>query len=142
MNVPPYALVGPCSTIPDRIAPIACSRIPKCRVRPYGVAFQWAVFAAAGPNESTPFIVVLFDSARSADPPHSSGNTGARAVSTAPDAARVETPFGSTGQDGNASVQPSGSSRACSRSNNAFCSGFAAAHPIDDFFPLAFRPDP
>ena len=35
---PAVGWVGPCSTMPDRIAPIACSRMPKCRVRPYGSA--------------------------------------------------------------------------------------------------------
>ncbi len=30
---------------------MACSRIPKCRVRPYGLASQCAVLAASGPNE-------------------------------------------------------------------------------------------
>ena len=42
-------------------------------------------------NEAAPSIVVLFDSARSAEPPQSSGITPARALSTLPDAARVET---------------------------------------------------
>ena len=36
-------------------------------------------------------MVVLLDSARSADPPHSSGITAAIAFSTLPEAARVET---------------------------------------------------
>ena len=87
--MPPYALVGPCSTMPDRIAPIACSRTPKCSVRPY----QWAVYSFVeidgGPKESAPLIVVLLLPARSADPPHSSGSFGPSADSTSPDAARV-----------------------------------------------------
>ena len=51
-------------------------------------------------------------SARSAEPPHSSGSTGASASSTSPDALRVAIPFGSGSKLGSASSQPSGSVRA------------------------------
>src|SRR6202035_1356149 len=75
--------------MPDKMAPMACSRIPKCRVRPY----QWAVYSLVeidgGPKESTPFMVVLLLPAKSAEPPHNSGSFGPTADSTAPDAARV-----------------------------------------------------
>ncbi len=47
----------------------------------------------SGPNESAPSIVVLLLSARSAEPPHSSGSTSASALSTSPDALRVATPL-------------------------------------------------
>ena len=62
-----------------------------------------------GPNEGCPSIVVLLLSARSAEPPQSSGSTSASAFSTAPEALRVDTPFGSGSQDGSAFSQPAGS---------------------------------
>ena len=70
---------------------MACSRMPKCRVRPYQVASQSSVEIDGGPNDFTPFIVVLLLPARSADPPHSSGSFGPTADSTSPEAARVAT---------------------------------------------------
>src|SRR5215467_15864402 len=61
LNVAPYGRVPPCSAIPLRIEPIACSRTPKCSVRPYGLAAHMSVDAFSGPNESAPFMVVLLD---------------------------------------------------------------------------------
>src|SRR6476646_4158104 len=55
---------------------------------------------------SAPVIVVLLDSARSAEPPHSSGITSARAARTLPEAARVARPYSSAGNVGNASANP------------------------------------
>ncbi len=69
--------------------------------------------------------MVLFDSARSAEPPHSSGSTGARAVSTLPDVRLVPVPLGSAGNDGSAASHPSGSSRAASLAKSAPRSGFS-----------------
>src|SRR5690348_8936810 len=86
--------------MPLRIEPIACSRIPKCSVRPYGLACHSLVEASVGPNESAPFIVVRLLSARSAEPPHSSGRTSASALSTSPEALRVARPLGSGSQLG------------------------------------------
>ena len=51
--------------------------------------------------------VVLLDSARSAEPPHSSGSVGAIAVRISPEALRVATPFGSASYVGRWSAQPS-----------------------------------
>src|SRR6476646_1492711 len=106
--------------MPLRIAPIACSRMPKCSVRPYGPPDHILVWYSAGMKLGSPSIVVLLLSARSAEPPHSSGSTGASLVSTSPDALRVDTAFGldrkSTGQVGSASVQPLGRVRLASRS--------------------------
>jgi hypothetical protein len=87
---------------------MACSRTPKWSVRPYGLACHSFVDADSGPNESAPFMVVLLLSARSAEPPHSSGSTSASEFSTSPDALRVATPLGSGSQEGSASAQPSG----------------------------------
>ena len=73
--------------MPFNIDPIACSRIPKWMMRPYGLAFFIAL--DSGRNESPPSIVVLLLSARSAEPPHISGSFCARALTTSPDALRV-----------------------------------------------------
>ena len=54
-----------------------CSRMPKCSVRPYGLPGHIAVWWSAGMNEGSPSIVVRLLSARSAEPPHSSGSAGA-----------------------------------------------------------------
>ncbi len=59
---------------------MACSRTPKRRLRPAGCAVE---------KSSSPASRVLFDSARSAEPPRSSGRTGAIACRTLPDTARV-----------------------------------------------------
>ena len=82
---------------------------------------------SAGTNDGSPFGVVLLDPARSAEPPHSSGRTGAIAVRISPEALRVATPFGSASYVGSASAQPSGSVRVDIRSKSALPSGFFAA---------------
>ena len=79
-----------------------CSRMPKCSVRPYSWPGNALVAYSAGMNDGSPFIVVLLLSARSAEPPHSSGSTGASASSTLPDAARVAMPLASAGNSGSA----------------------------------------
>ena len=86
--------VGPCSTMPDRIDPIACSRMPKCSTRPYQSAVKSSVEMDGGPNDFTPLMVVLLLPARSAEPPHSSGSFGATSLSTWPNAARVASGLG------------------------------------------------
>ena len=67
---------------------MACSRTPKWMVRPKGPSPS-ACARAVGRKEGSPAILVLFEPARSDDPPHSSGTTFANAESTLPDAARV-----------------------------------------------------
>ena len=79
-------------------------------------------------KEGCPAIVVLFDSARSAEPPHSSGMTSARAVRILPLAARVATPLASASHVGSASSKPSGRARERTRKRRAACSGFAFSH--------------
>ena len=54
-----------------------CSRMPKCSVRPYQSPGNALVACSGGMNDGSPSIVVLLLSARSAEPPHSSGSTGA-----------------------------------------------------------------
>ncbi len=97
-----------------------CSRMPKCSTRPaYGSVFHMAVERIFGPKDGAPSIVVLFEPARSAEPPHSSGTRGAIALMTAPEALRVATPFGSASHVGRSASQPSGRVRVCSRSKRA-----------------------
>ncbi len=81
----------------------------------------------SGPNEGWPSMVVLLLSARSAEPPQSSGSTSASALSTSPEALRVETPFASGSQLGSAFSQPTGSERPISRSSSSLRSGSRAA---------------
>ena len=85
---------------------MACSRMPKCRVRPYALPGNISVWCSAGMNDGSPFIVVLLLPARSAEPPHSSGSTGARAFSTSPEALRVAMPLASGREGRQRPVQP------------------------------------
>src|SRR5438876_3290500 len=110
------------------MAPMPCSRMPKCRVRPYGLPGHIAVWWLAGMKDGSPAIVVRLLSARSAEPPHSSGSTCARAVRIVPEALRVAMPLASAGNSGSALVQPSGRRRTAIRSNSALRSGLALAH--------------
>ena len=73
-------------------------------------------------NDGEPSIVVLLDSARSAEPPHSSGMTGPIAFRTLPDAARVETSLPAS-KTGRAASSSAGSLRASTRSSSAAASG-------------------
>ena len=84
--------------------------MPKCSVRPYGLPGNIFDCRSVGRKLGSPSIVVLLDSARSAEPPHSSGSFGASALSTLPEAARVAMPLGSASQLGRASSQPGVSS--------------------------------
>ena len=117
--------------MPFMIEPIACSRIPKCRVRPYGPPGHILVWNSAGVKLGSPSMVVLLLSARSAEPPHSSGTITASAESTLPEAARVETAFAlpsfSVGKLGRFLAQPAGSSRRIIRSSSAAPSASPAA---------------
>ena len=106
------------------IEPIACSRMPKCSVRPYGPRSS----ASVGRNDFSPFIVVLLLPARSADPPHSSGSFGPSAFRISPEATRVAMPFGSAGNSGIAFSQPSGNLRSTMRSSSSARCGLAARH--------------
>ncbi len=120
-------------------AAMECSRIPKWIVRPYGFAPGRGL--PSGRNDEVLSIVVLFEPARSAEPPHSSGMTAPSACSTLPDAARVATAL-PVSNDGRWSSQPSGSSPAAIRSNSAACSGRVerqSANPFSHSF-LRSRP--
>ncbi|SKZ52017.1 Uncharacterised protein [Mycobacteroides abscessus subsp. abscessus] len=82
---------------------------------------------AVGPNDAAPSMVVLFEPARSAEPPHSSGRMPPSAESTLPDAARVARSLSPGAHVGITSRHPSGSSCACRRSNSFLFSGLALA---------------
>ena len=95
------------SDMPFTTAAIACSRMPKCRLRPPGVP------GSKSPAPSN-LSVVLFDGPRSAEPPRNHGMFCASTFSTWPDASRPATPFASAGNVGQvAGPSPSGSSRRC-----------------------------
>ena len=86
-------------------------------------------------NEGEPSIVVLFDSARSAEPPQSSGMTGPIAFRTFPDAARVETSLPAS-KTGRAASSPAGSFLASTRSSRAAASGLAACQAPEGLLPV------
>ena len=73
----------------------------------------------------------MFESARSAEPPQSSGITAAIALITLPDATRVETdePLSNTGS---AASRPAGVSPATTRSSRAFLSAFSDAQASNE----------
>ena len=119
--------------MPFTIEPIACSRMPKCIVRPYGSPGNIFDCRSVGRKLGTPSMVVLFDSARSAEPPHSSGSSSASALSTLPEAARVEMSLGSASQVGIVSSQPGVSSSFTIRSYSALASGLAPAQSSNAF---------
>ncbi len=106
-------------------AAIACSRMPKWIVRPYGSASGSGL--SAGRKELVLSIVVLLEPARSAEPPHSSGITAPSAWRTLPEAARVATPL-PTSKTGIFSSQPVGSSPLATRSYSAARSGLLSRH--------------
>ncbi len=106
--------------MPFMIAPMACSRMPKCSTRPaYGS--PWNIFdeRSCGMNDGTLSMVVLLEPARSADPPHSSGSVVAAALMTLPEATRVATPLGSASKVGSEAAQPDGRARVCSLSKSS-----------------------
>ena len=99
---------------------------------PYGWAFQSLVEMETGPKESAPSIVVLLLPRQSADPPQSSGRTGARALIAAPDALRVATPSIRVRRRERV-VQPSGRMPSCRRENSSKRSGSLVAQASISF---------
>ena len=101
---------------PFAMQPAACSRTPKCRLRP-----------ARSCDEKCPapsnVNAVLVEGARSAAPPSSHGTRDAMALSTAPDASRPARPLSLAGKTGMSASQSSGSVRCCIRSSWSARSG-------------------
>ena len=106
------------------------SRMPKCSVRPNGPPFHIAVCLRLGMKEGWPSIVVLLDSARSAEPPHSSGMTSASAVEhLAGGGARRDALL--VGGEGRQRLgEPGGHLPARMRSSRAARSGLALRHAL------------
>src|SRR5699024_12248622 len=120
--------------MPLRIAAMACSRTPKWRFRPYGVADHIAVEIESGPNESAPLTGVLLDSARSEGPPHSSGRVSERAWMASAEAFRVAIPLGSASHVGSPVSQPSGKWPDYRRSKSCLAAGFASSEQTEIAF--------
>ncbi len=98
--------------------PAACSRTPKCRLRPPRSATEKSPACAN-------VISVFVEGARSADPPTSHGTFGAIAFSTLPEASRPAMPLPSVGKVGRSASHPSGSSRFWISSSSAASFGCA-----------------
>ncbi len=96
---------------------MACSRTPKWKLAPAGVAACWS---------GTSLIQVLLDGARSAEPPMRVGRFGARALMALPDAERVATAPSSGEKTGRSASQPAGSARLQAASQEAARPGSAA----------------
>ncbi len=94
-------------------------------MRPYGLAPSIALLA--GKKDPPPLMLVLFDPARSADPPQNSGSTAAMALITSPDAARVATSFPGA-NTGSLESHPSGSERDCNLAKSKALSGLLIFH--------------
>src|ERR1700754_514260 len=81
-NVAPNGITPTVKAIPFKAEPIACSRIPKWKLRP-------ALFSEV--NESNAFKLVSVDGAKSAAPPIRFGIFAAMAFNALPEATRVAT---------------------------------------------------
>ena len=93
------------------IAPMACSRMPKCRTRPCRgrPPIPRSVAARPAVNDAASSIGGVVGPARSAEPPHSSGMIGGdRVDDLARSALRVAIPFGSAWKVGSALGQTLG----------------------------------
>ena len=98
--------------MPFRIEPIACSRMPKCRTRPYGRPVKYLDWRSSGRNDGSPLMVVLLDSGQvGGTAPQLGQHRGDGGERRRRTALRVAMPLGSGGNVGRASSQPSGSSR-------------------------------
>ena len=104
---------------------MACSRTPKCRLRPHSLTSVHAFVArSAGAKDGSSAMAVLLEPARSALPPHNSGSTPAKALMTLPEAARVAIALPGS-NCGSADSTSAGSSPSCRRFSNAACCGWA-----------------
>src|SRR4029450_8874418 len=106
---------------PLTIAAIECSRMPKCRFLPLGLP-DWKLPAPSYVS------VVLFDGARSADPPRNHGMFCASTLSTLPDASRPAMPLASAAKTGRLRSHPSGRSRRCIASISFASSGYVVRY--------------
>src|ERR1035438_9350381 len=119
-NVAPYART-PDKHMPLTIEPMACSRMPKWKLRP-----EYSSRSKLPPS----LISVLVEGARSAAPPISQGTFLATAFSTLEFDSRVATPLASAGNVGMSLSQPCGRSRLAINSHCLASSGNACAHAL------------
>jgi len=84
---------------PFRTAPMACSRMPKCRCARHNAGFEFA-----GALEGQ--VWSLVDGARSAAPPSNQGKCAAMAFSALPEDSRVASPLASGAKVGRSLSQP------------------------------------
>ena len=91
-------------------------------MRPYG--FAPGIAEVEGRKEPEPLMLVLFDPAKSADPPQNSGNFAAIALMTSPDAARVAISL-SGAKNGMSESQPAGNPLTRNLSSSAALSALA-----------------
>src|SRR5437868_10667565 len=96
--------------MPLMIAPMACSRIPKCRLRDLKTSnFGGSLRSSFERSIDPPFLIsVLVDGARSADPPTTNGAIDARPWITCPEYARVAIGFSDFDDSSSAASYPSG----------------------------------
>src|SRR5476651_764521 len=113
-NVAPKGTTPFVRAIPFIAEPIACSRIPKWKLRPP---------RSSEVNEEYSFRLVSVDGAKSAAPPIRLGKLPATALSTLPDAIRVASLPSAALNTGNLSFQPFGNSPATAASYSAANSG-------------------
>src|SRR5260370_41069955 len=92
--------------MPLRIEHMACSRMPKWRLRPQ----YWPASKSPAPSKVSR---ALGDGVRSADPPISQGIFLANAFRTLDEEARLARPLDSRGKPGRSLSQPAGSARLC-----------------------------
>src|SRR3569833_1550774 len=116
-KVAPKGITPFVNAMPFIAAPIACSRIPKWKLRP-------ARFSDV--NESYSFKLVSVDGAKSAAPPIRLGTLAAIAFNALPDATRVATLGSDALNTGRLSFHPFGNSPLLSNSYSAASSGYLA----------------
>src|ERR1700712_1046358 len=109
-NVAPNGMIPGVKAIPLMADPIACSRIPKWKLRPPRFSDV---------NESNAFKCVSVDGDKSAAPPINPGTLGAMAFNTLPDAWRVAILGSAALNVGKASNQPFGNSPLAANSYSA-----------------------
>ena len=127
--------------MPFMIAPIACSRMPKCSTRPYGPPGNSLDWRSSGRNDGSPSGVVLLRLGEVGRAAPQLGQHGRdRVDAPAPDALRVAMPLASAGNVGQRGGPAVGQRAACASGRAApAASGLAAAHASKRSLPLGVR---
>ena len=120
-NVPPKTRVPPCTAMPFMIAPMPCSRMPKCSTRPaYGSPVHILVERSCGQERRRALdggVVGLGQVGRAA--PQLGQHRGDRVDAPRRRPCGWRRPCRRPSKVGSASAQPSGRVRVCSRSKSA-----------------------